>query len=27
LQSFLPGGVNPVALTDPDAVWAVSALR
>lgn len=27
LQSFLPGGVNGVALADSDAAWAVSTLR
>ena len=27
LQSFVPGGVNGLALDDPDAAWAVSTLR
>jgi dCMP deaminase len=27
LQSFMPGGVNAVALADPEASWAVSTLR
>ena len=27
LQSWFPGGVHPVEMADPDAVWAVSRRR